>query len=106
MLSILVLLAAGPQSAILATPQAPSADSRAAPRVLPPDCAPRPTPIDTPVATGRGLMWRDGDQPVGHHLLLERRVNGCPAPIVVNYRTPGSIAVGREAAPTPAERRR
>lgn len=49
-----------------------------------------------PLAPGGGLMWREGAEPVGLHRLLERRVNGCPAPIVVNYRVPGSNAVGRE----------
>jgi hypothetical protein len=30
------------------------------------------------------------------YLLLERRVRGCPAPIVVMERVPGSNAIGRE----------
>ncbi len=105
MLSILLLLAAAPQSVI---PSMPS----------PPPSAPRATAMpvfgdsrfgceneirraaDTTV--GGNLMWRDGDAPVAHYLLLDRRVNGCPEPIVVSYRVPGSNAVGREAGREPA----
>ncbi len=39
---------------------------------------------------------------VALYRLLERRIEGCPAPIIVNYRVPGSNAIGRElGAPNP-----
>jgi len=43
-------------------------------------------------------MWREGGQAVGLYRLLDRYVDGCPAPIIVNYRVPGSNAIGREAS--------
>lgn len=51
---------------------------------------------------GNGLMWREDGEPVGLYRLLDRRVDGCPDPIIVNYRVPGSNAVGRELRRTPA----
>ena len=51
------------------------------------------------MTAGSGLMWRDDGEPVGLYRLLDRRVNGCPDPVVVNYRVPGSNALGREAIP-------
>lgn len=63
-----------------------------------------------PTSRGNGLMWRQGGEAVGLYRLLDRRVNGCPDPIVVHYRAPGSNAVGREAgrasAPSPVIVRR
>lgn len=53
------------------------------------------------VTVGNGLMWRDDGEPVGLYRLLDRRVNGCPDPVVVNYRVPGSNALGREAGRDP-----
>jgi hypothetical protein len=60
-------------------------------------CRSEVTPAVDPTTPGAGLMWREGGQAVGLYRLLDRRVNGCPAPIVVNYRVPGSNALGREA---------
>lgn len=62
-----------------------------------PQCRDRLTRTADPVTPGGGLMWREGDQPVRMYRLLERRVNGCSAPIVVMDRVPGSRALGREA---------
>lgn len=103
MLSILLLLSAPVQSV---TPSAsavprPSAIGRNLFSPLP-DCNNRATPVADPTAPGAGLAWREGDQPVWLYRLLERRVNGCSAPIVVLDRIPGSAAVGREAIPAGA----
>lgn len=98
MLSMLLLLAA-PQSAIPLMPPAPPAP-QASMRVLGqpgPGCASLAMPVNRPVPPSNGLLWHEGQEPVGHYLLLERRVNGCSAPVVVNYRVPGSNAIGREA---------
>ena len=66
------------------------------------NCTTRPTPASDPTAPGNGLMWREGGDAVGLYRLLDRRVDGCPDPVVVNYRVPGSNAVGREAGRAPA----
>ena len=62
------------------------------------------------LTAGNTLLWREGGQSVGLYRLLDRRVDGCPDPIVVNYRVPGSNAVGREVghgtAPAPVIVRR
>ena len=103
MLSMLLLLAAAPQSAIPPMPPAPPAP-QASMRVLGqpgPGCPSLATTANDPNA-GDTLLWREGQDPVGHYLLLERRVNGCSVPLVVNYRVPGSDAVGREAGRAPA----
>lgn len=60
-----------------------------------PTCDNRPQRAADPGVRDRP-MGRDGDEAVGLYRLLDRRVNGCPAPIVVNYRVPGSDAIGRE----------
>lgn len=106
MLSMLLLLAAPPQSAIPPMPPAPAPQARGTMRVLGqpgPGCASLAMPANDPNASNT-LLWREGQDPVGHYLLLERRVNGCSVPVVVNYRVPGSNAVGREVghAPTPS----
>ncbi|WP_428151423.1 hypothetical protein [Brevundimonas sp.] len=104
MLSMLLLLAASPQSAIPPMPPAPIPGEQGTMRVLgqpEPGCASLAMPANDPNA-GNSLLWREGQDTVGHYLLLDRRVNGCPAPIVVNYRVPGSNAVGREAGRAPA----
>lgn len=62
-----------------------------------PQCRDRITRTADPVTPGGGLMWRDSDEPVRMYRLLERRINGCSAPIVVMDRVPGSNALGREA---------
>ncbi|WGM32829.1 hypothetical protein [Brevundimonas sp. NIBR11] len=103
MLSMLLLLAAAPQSAIPPMPPAPVPGAQGTMRVVGqtlPACAPVTTPINDPT-TGNGLLWRGGQDSVALYRLLERRVNGCPAPIIVNYRVPGSNAVGREVGPAP-----
>ena len=51
---------------------------------------------------GGSLLWREGQDRVGHYLLLDRYVGGCPQPFIVNYRVPGSNAVGREVGRAPA----
>ncbi len=107
MLLMLLLLAAAPQSAIPATPPAliPSPPNGAAMRVIgqtTPGCASALTRASDPTAPGAGLMWREGGEAVGLYRLLDRWVDGCPAPIVVNYRVPGSNALGREAGREPA----
>ena len=66
-----------------------------------PRCRDQVTATAYPTTPGGGLMWRDGDDPVRLYRLLDRRVNGCSAPIVVNDRGPGSNAVGRGAGGTP-----
>jgi hypothetical protein len=106
MLSMLLLLAAAPQSAIPPMPPAPVPGGRGTMRVFgqsPVGCASLAMPANDPNA-GNTLLWREGQDPVGHYLLLERRVNGCSVPIVVNYRVPGSNALGREVgrAPVPS----
>lgn len=93
MLSLLVLAAA---------PQVPPASTlvvETAGRTLeapPPGCDVGLRRTAQPVTPGGGLAWREGDPPVRMYLLLERSVGGCPAPIVVMERVPGSNAVGRE----------
>ncbi|MBJ7486501.1 hypothetical protein [Brevundimonas sp.] len=104
MLSMLLLLAAAPQSAIPPMPPAPVPGGQATMRVLGqpgPGCASLAIPANDPNA-GNALLWREGRDRVGHYLLLERRVNGCSVPIIVNYRVPGSNAVGREVGRAPA----
>ncbi|MFC5343904.1 hypothetical protein ACETK8_00565 [Brevundimonas staleyi] len=103
MLSILLLLAAAPQTVIPSAPPPPPAPS-ASMRVLGDSgfgCASEIRQAGDPTVGG-SLMWRDGDARVAHYRLLDRRVNGCPAPVIVNYRVPGSDAIGREARRTPA----
>jgi len=104
MLSMLLLLVAAPQSAIPPMPPAPILGEQGTMRVLGrpgPGCASLAMSANDPTA-GNTLLWREGQDRVGHYLLLERRVNGCSVPIVVNYRVPGSNAVGREVSRAPA----
>lgn len=104
MLSMLLVLAAAPQSAIPPMPPAPVPPVQGGMPVLGqpgPGCASLAMPANDPNA-GNTLLWREGQDRVGHYLLLERRVNGCSVPIVVNYRVPGSNAVGREVGRAPA----
>ncbi len=103
MLSILLLLAAAQSVIPSPPPPSPSAPT-ASMRVLGDSgfgCASEVRQASDPTVAGN-LMWRDGDAPVGHYRLLDRRVNGCPAPVIVNYRVPGSDAVGREGSRAPA----
>lgn len=99
MLSILFLLAAAPQSVIPTVPTPQPAAPRSASLPVLGDtgfgCDSEIRRAADPTVGGR-LMWREGDAPVAHYRLLDRRVNGCPAPLIVNYRVPGSNAVGRE----------
>ncbi len=101
MLSALLLFAFAPQAAPPSTPDAPVGSAPVATaRVfgpMPMVCAPRPTIVSHPAPANNGLVWREGDEPVALYRLLDRRVNGCPAPVIVNYRVPGSNALGREA---------
>ena len=104
MLSMLLLLVAAPQSVIPPMPPAPPPpgdESRMRVFGQPgPGCAPLAIPANDPNATN-SLLWREGQDRVGHYLLLERRVNGCSVPILVNDRVPGSNAVGREVGRAP-----
>ncbi len=110
MLSLMLLLVAGPQSL---TPVMPDRLSRPAPqpygmrmRVVgqtSPMCRPEVMSAVDRSAAGGDLMWREGGEAVGLYRLLERRVNGCSAPIIVNYRIPGSDALGREMGRTPPD---
>lgn len=92
MLSMLLLLAAAPQSAIPPIPPAPVPGGQGTMRIYgaSPGCAPGPMPANDPTSPGNGLMWREGGDAVGLYRLLDRRVNGCPDPIVVNYQVSGS----------------
>lgn len=104
MLSMVLLLAAAPQSAIPPMPPAPVPAEQGRMPVLGqpgPGCASLAMPANNPDA-GNTLLWREGQDRVGHYLLLDRYVGGCPAPIIVNYRIPGSNAVGREGGRSPA----
>jgi hypothetical protein len=109
MLSMLLLLAAAPQATIPAMPPqlmpSPPSQGRSTMRVLgetSPGCPSSVMRAADPTNPGGGLMWREGGEAVGLYRLLERRVDGCPAPIIVNYRVPGSNALGREMGRTPA----
>jgi|GEM_PF-2990054 len=108
MLSMLLLLAAVPQSVVPAMPEEltrpaqPGANGTMRVYGAPQGCAPGPIPASDASSPGNDLLWREGGDAVGLYRLLDRRVNGCPDPIVVNYRIPGSNAVGREAGRAPA----
>ncbi len=95
MLSMLFLLVAAPQSAIPGPPAAPSAAA------TPTACRDSVTRA-TDTSSANGLMWRGEGQPVGLYRLLERRIDGCSAPLIVNYRVPGLNALGRQVGPVPA----
>lgn len=108
MLSILLLLAAAPQSAVPPMPSNLGAPSQqpgdATTRALgeTPDCTSDLRRAGDPITPDAGLMWREGGEAVALYRLLDRRVNGCPAPVIVSYRVPGSNAVGREMGREPA----
>lgn len=104
MLSMLLLLAAAPQSVIPPMPPVPVPGGQGTMRVFGqpgPGCGSLAMPAND-LDGGGSLLWREGQDRVGHDLLLDRRVNGCPAPVIVNYRVPGSNAVGREVGRSPA----
>lgn len=101
MLSMLLLLVVAPQSVIPTAPAPPpSSPATAVLGDSGPACRSEVRRVEDSTVAGR-LMWRDGDAPVAHYRLLDRRVNGCPDPIVVSYRIPGSNAVSREIGRTP-----
>lgn len=103
MLSMLLLLAAAPQSVAPSAPPSPPVSPSATMRVVGDSglgCESEVRRAVDPLVGGT-LMWRDGDAPVAHYRLLDRRVDGCPAPVIVNYRVPGSDAVGRQAGRAP-----
>ncbi|MGV3577842.1 hypothetical protein [Brevundimonas sp.] len=103
MLSILLLLASGPQTAMTPIPEDP--------------LHPRPQALMRQFSTiqpncdeqrlrraqdqGGSAVWRNDGPPVAHYLLLDRYSRGCPDPIIVNYAVPGSNAIGRELGRTP-----
>ena len=112
MLSMLLLLAVAPQAVETippasrvvingetVTPGLPTArDFRSGiVGMTPAHCRNELTLTADPTSPGSGLLWREGGEPVGLYRLLDRRVNGCPDPIIISYRVPGSNAVGREA---------
>jgi hypothetical protein len=108
MLSILMVLAAVPQTTIAVRPDHLDLPARpqggATMPVLgspPPGCESTVTRVTDPTAPGGTLMWRERGQAVGLYRLLDRYVDGCSAPIVVNYRVPGSNALGRETGRDP-----
>ena len=103
MLTLIILLAATQQAAPSMITPAPSPPPGAGAMPLlgqTPGWVTLPQLANEPT-TGGDLMWRDAGQAVGHYLLLDRYVGGCPEPIIVNYRVPGSNAVGREVARQP-----
>ena len=103
MLSILLLLVS-PQTTVPSIPPAPPSAPQGTLRVFgqpEPGCASVAIPASDPTARN-DLLWREGQDRVGHYLLLDRYVNGCPEPIVVNDRVTGSNAVGREVYRMPA----
>lgn len=118
MLSMLLLLAAAPQvqTGPLTLPEANIEQMIAAgvapppvyPRVqgviglTPAHCSNRVIQASDPAVPGSNLLWRDGSQRVALYRLLDRYVDGCPAPLIVNYRVGGSNAVGREMGRDPA----
>jgi hypothetical protein len=106
MLSMLLLIAAAPQSVIPTFPPLPVAPRGSAemPVIgMPlPGCRPPVLQASDPTTPGSGLTWREGGEAVGFYRLLDRYVDGCPAPIIVNYRVPGSNALGREMGRDPA----
>lgn len=93
MLSVL-LLAAGLQAAPAPRPAPEPTGFNLS--IRSPLCEDLLTRTTEPVTPGRGLAWRQGDPPVRMYLLFDRRVDGCPAPIVVMERAPGSNAIRRE----------
>jgi len=112
MLSMLLFLAVAPQAAT--PPPYPSPFNgqvliapsyRSTPGVMgvtPEHCRSRPTYANEPIVPGANLRWRNGSPRVALYRLLDRYVDGCPAPIIVNYRIGGSNAVGREFGRDPA----
>jgi hypothetical protein len=62
----------------------------------PPHCEQAVVQVNRPAAPSTDLAFRSDGEAVAHYLLLERRVNGCSRPLIVNHRIPGSNAVGRE----------
>lgn len=103
MLSSLLLLVASQSVVTAPPPPAPPSNAADMPVIgrSPAWCETPPTRVIGAPTRAEDLMWRQGDPAVGLHLLLDRRVGGCPAPLVVGYRTPGS-ATDTQAAPTPA----
>ncbi|WP_396595053.1 hypothetical protein [Brevundimonas sp. R86498] len=107
MLSMLLLLATAPQTVVPAMPPRPMPPVQTQPeatmRVLggTPPCPSNVVLATDPTTPGGGLMWRGGGEAVGLYRLLDRYVDGCPAPIIVNYRVPGSNALGQEAGREP-----
>ncbi len=111
MLSLVLLIAVGPQAevptsareqSVIAQPSSPDLSTGEGSVSMPtlsdrsPLCDLQTTPINDIAASG-SLMWRGADQSVGLYRLLDRRIGGCPAPLLVSDRVPGSNAVGREA---------
>ncbi|WP_029418094.1 hypothetical protein [Brevundimonas bacteroides] len=98
MLPILLLLVAEPQSVTIAPGAEPLNQAHRTAADIPvlgrphPSCSPQTVLIRSAPAAAEDLLWRDSDPAIGLHLLLERRIAGCPAPLVVGYRSPGSTS--------------
>ena len=105
MLTSLVLLAA-----LQSTAPAHSEGTRITASPMPnlgrtlPGCENRVMAASGETARSDSLIWRQGDPPVGHYLLLERQVGGCPAPVIVGYRSLGETD-GQATAPNPPAQR-
>lgn len=99
MLMLILSLAAEPQAVVpppIFRPPVPDA------RLINPAsdrCQDQAVRTRGPVTAGALGLSRSDD--VSHYLLLDRWVDGCPAPIVVNQRVPGSNAVIRQPGVTP-----
>ena len=96
MIALILLLASEPQMAMPAQPSPPGS------RLIDPtpqSCREMAVRTQGPTSTGPLGVSRPGD--VSHYLLLDRWIDGCPAPIVVNQRVPGSNAVIRQPGLTP-----
>jgi hypothetical protein len=95
MIALILLLAAEPKTAI----PVPSPPGSRLIDPTPQSCRDLAVRTQGPTSTGPLGVSRPGD--VSHYLLLDRWIDGCPAPIVVNRRVPGSDAVIRQPGLTP-----
>lgn len=95
MLDLLLALSVAPQAAFV--PPAPPSPASSAPMTAPARCRDQPmrTRSTAPAARGLQSLGLAGGDDVALYRLLDRYVDGCPAPIVVYQRVPGSNAIGR-----------
>lgn len=99
MLVLTLLFAGEPQTAAPypGPPPSPPASRLIDPTPL--SCRDEALRTQGPSSVGPLGVSRPGD--VSHYLLLDRWVDGCPAPLIVNQRVPGSNAVIRQPGVTP-----